>query len=115
MTWLALKDQRDDRGMLTPLALALDAIDDNGCDCGTDEPGTCLACLCEAALKDLWTALDIGDVLMNASSSRLIVAEIIEDLSDRRGLGQEWGQIDPDTQRSIVERWENIVSGRKAP
>lgn len=51
---LAIKEQRDADGKLTDLALACDALEDNGCDCGTDEPGTCLACLCEAALKSLW-------------------------------------------------------------
>jgi hypothetical protein len=33
------------------MALALDAIENHGCDCGTDEPGTCLACRCEKALR----------------------------------------------------------------
>ena len=51
--WLA--GERDAEGNLTPLALALDALSDHGCDCGTDEPGTCLACVCEAALRALWT------------------------------------------------------------
>lgn len=55
--WRSQKDQRDAQGLLTPLALALDAIEDNGCDCGVDEEGSCLACLCEAALKDAWARL----------------------------------------------------------
>lgn len=46
-------DQRDAEGNLTPLALALNALGDHGCDCGTDESGSCLACLCEAALLSL--------------------------------------------------------------
>ena len=54
MNWTKLKDERDAEGLLTPLALALDALEDNGCDCGEDEPGPCLACRCEAALRDLW-------------------------------------------------------------
>lgn len=58
MGWLQMKNQRDADGNLTPLALALDAIEDNGCDCGEDEPGTCMACLCETALLDLWTKLE---------------------------------------------------------
>ena len=55
--WGQLTNQRDENGDLTPLALALDAIADNGCDCPEDEPGTCLACRCELALKALWNAL----------------------------------------------------------
>ena len=49
-----LNEQRNTAGELTPLALAIGALEDYGCDCGEDEPRTCLACLCEAALKDLW-------------------------------------------------------------
>jgi len=45
------KDERDEHGFLTDMALAVESLEDNGCDCGTDEPGTCLACRCEAALK----------------------------------------------------------------
>lgn len=52
--WHALSEQRDEHGNLTTLALAVDAIEDAGCDCGADDPGTCLACVCEAALKELW-------------------------------------------------------------
>jgi hypothetical protein len=46
-----LTDERDEHGYLTDVALAVAALEDAGCDCGTDEQGTCLACLCEAALK----------------------------------------------------------------
>jgi len=38
-------EERDADGSLTDWALAFDAILGNGCDCGTDEPGTCLACV----------------------------------------------------------------------
>ncbi|MFA5053207.1 MAG: hypothetical protein WC565_04075, partial [Parcubacteria group bacterium] len=55
--WSELDSERDANGEFTPLAMALQAISDHGCDCGTDEPGSCLACVCEAALKDLWIAL----------------------------------------------------------
>jgi hypothetical protein len=44
-------DERDADGDLTPMALALSAIADNGCDCGVGEEGSCLACLCESALR----------------------------------------------------------------
>jgi hypothetical protein len=53
------RSQRDTSGKLTPLALALEAIEGNGCDCGTDEPGTCLACRCEDALDDLLTQITV--------------------------------------------------------
>jgi hypothetical protein len=54
-----LQNERDENGLLTPLALALDAIADCDldCDCGNDEPGTCLVCCCENALRDLWEKL----------------------------------------------------------
>jgi len=50
--------EMDQSGNLTSLALALDSISANGCDCGEDEPGTCLACLCEKALRDLCKRLE---------------------------------------------------------
>ena len=56
-----LLEQRDADGNLTPLALALDAIQNNGCDCGTDEPGSCMACICEAALRDIWERLQAAE------------------------------------------------------
>ena len=55
--WSQMRLERDDNGWLTPLALALNAISDYGCDCGTDEPGTCLCCLCENALRYQWEQL----------------------------------------------------------
>lgn len=52
------KDERDEKGELTDLALAVNAIQSVGCDCGTDEPGTCLACLCEPVLERLLGELE---------------------------------------------------------
>jgi len=52
--WDKMIDEWDTDGNLTPLALALAALQDYGCDCGDNEPGTCLPCLCETALHDLW-------------------------------------------------------------
>lgn len=37
------------------------------------------------------------------------VKKIVEDLSDRRGLGQEWYQIDPEQQKEIMRVWADIV------
>jgi hypothetical protein len=58
MNWFHAKNERDENGELTPLALAIDALEGNGCDCGEDEKGTCLACRCEAALRYLYEKLD---------------------------------------------------------
>jgi hypothetical protein len=58
MTWLNMAEQRDVDGNLTDLALALNAISDIGCDCGTDEDESCVCCLCEQALKCLWEQLE---------------------------------------------------------
>lgn len=50
---MTLADELDERGpdgLLTPWALACGALRD-GCGCDYDEPGTCLGCLCEAAMR----------------------------------------------------------------
>lgn len=52
-SWLEREHERNEDGTYTPLAMALQALSDDGCDCGTDEPGTCLGCLCEAALRSV--------------------------------------------------------------
>ncbi len=38
-----------------------------------------------------------------------IVDQIIENLSDRRGIGHEWYQIDEETQQEIRKEWIEIV------
>src|SRR3990172_393384 len=45
------RDERNSYGALTDWALAFDALSDYGCDCGDDEPGTCLACVCGRAMR----------------------------------------------------------------
>jgi len=40
---------------------------------------------------------------------KLSVEEIIFDLSDRRGLRQEWEQIDDDIVEEIKEKWQEII------
>jgi hypothetical protein len=37
------------------------------------------------------------------------VFDIIEDLSDRGGLQNEWENIDGDIQDEIIEKWKNII------
>ena len=44
-----------------------------------------------------------------------IVAALIEDLSDRRGLSHEWEAIDEDIQEEIRQEWLQIVLTRLAP
>src|SRR3990172_11229022 len=45
------RDERNSYGALTDWALPFDALSDYGCDCGDDEPGTCLACVCGRAMR----------------------------------------------------------------
>ena len=39
-----------------------------------------------------------------------IVDEIIKDISDRKGIGDEWDYIDEDIQDEIKEEWQQIVN-----
>ena len=39
----------------------------------------------------------------------LAVDSIIADLTDRRGLRQEWEQIDKDIKNDIIEVWDGII------
>lgn len=41
--------------------------------------------------------------------SENIVNEIIKDLTDRRGINNEWFSIDEDIQEEIKETWKNII------
>ena len=38
------------------------------------------------------------------------VFDIIHDLNDRRGLRQEWEEIDDDIQEEIIEKWLEILN-----
>lgn len=57
MGWSEMNKERDGNGELTDLALALEGLEGLGCDCGTDESGSCVGCLCEAALKSQWSRI----------------------------------------------------------
>ena len=46
---------------------------------------------------------------MNEETAKKIVDAIIDDLSDRRGLRQEWEQTDDETQQEIKDEWVAIV------
>lgn len=39
-----------------------------------------------------------------------IVNAILDDISDRRGIGDEWDGIDEDIQDKIKEKWEEIIN-----
>lgn len=41
--------------------------------------------------------------------AKKIVEGIMKDFTGRRGLRQEWDQIDDDIKKEIVEKWEKIV------
>ncbi len=41
-----------------------------------------------------------------------IVFEILSDFTDRRGLGQEWDNIDDDIQEEIIQEWIDIVKSK---
>ena len=40
-----------------------------------------------------------------------VTDEILMDLTDRRGLRQEWEQIDPDIQDEIRATWIGLITG----
>jgi trans-2-enoyl-CoA reductase len=42
-------------------------------------------------------------------AAQYIVEQIILDLNDRRGLRQEWENIDEDIQEEIKEQWKYIA------
>jgi hypothetical protein len=43
------------------------------------------------------------------ASATKAVRRIIDDLSDRRGLGYEWGEIDDSTQEEIRKKWRDLI------
>jgi hypothetical protein len=53
-SWYQITKQCDANGKPTDLALAITALENNGCSCETYEEGACMACLCEKALYSLY-------------------------------------------------------------
>jgi hypothetical protein len=45
----------------------------------------------------------------NTVAAKIAVEGIIKDLTNRRGLRQEWEQIDEDIQEEIKDQWTLIV------
>ena len=46
------------------------------------------------------------------TTSERKVWEILEDLTDRKGLKQEWAQIDEDIKDEIFAEWVKIINRR---
>lgn len=46
---------------------------------------------------------------MASELAKKIVADILSDMTDRRGFRQEWDGVDEDIQTEIREVWEAIV------
>ncbi len=49
----------------------------------------------------------MNDVRLRAAT---VVAEIVDDLYDRQGLGDEWDQITDDVRDEIIDTWRSIVA-----
>ncbi len=47
---------------------------------------------------------------MTREAARRIVDRIVADLTDRRGLGQEWDQIDDEIQDEIIATWVDLIA-----
>ncbi len=50
--------------------------------------------------------------MVNVESN--IAIDLIFDLTSRSGLGNEWDQIDEDTQREIMDSWQIIIRNHLA-
>lgn len=46
------------------------------------------------------------------AAAELIVEGIRRDFTDRRGLRQEWEQIDDDIQKEILAKWKSIAEAK---
>jgi len=46
---------------------------------------------------------------MEKQTAENIISDIVLDLTDRRGLRQDWERIDEDIQIEIFEAWQNII------
>jgi hypothetical protein len=44
--------------------------------------------------------------------ARFVVNDIMQDMMERGGIGDEWEYIDPDTQDEIIECWIDLVEQR---
>jgi hypothetical protein len=46
---------------------------------------------------------------MNQQTAKKIVEALITDLTDRKGLGNMWEEIDQDIQEEIMTKWVSLV------
>lgn len=51
--------------------------------------------------------------MISEEAAAIIVDAIIMDLTDRKGLRQEWAQIDENIQEEIREGWIKIAMGKE--
>jgi len=105
------RDERDAAGNLMPWALACDALSDNGCDCGEDEPGTCLACVCERAMRAERARAEWAEARADAERTTI---ESIEQEAAELGHDVDGDESVADFMRSLVrERDEaRALAGR---
>jgi hypothetical protein len=45
----------------------------------------------------------------NVSMAEEIVNEIINDICDRSGIGDEWDNLDKDVEEEIIDGWKEII------
>lgn len=65
---------------------------------------------CGICITNDWAEQHAGqDCRPLVDASKKIVSDIIRDFTDRRGLKQEWYNIDEDIQEEIKKVWFNIV------
>jgi hypothetical protein len=53
----------------------------------------------------------MGNILLT-NTAKLIVKDILYDLTGRKGLGDEWDSIDGDIQDEIKQEWTEMVITR---
>jgi hypothetical protein len=62
--------------------------------------------ICFPSLLPLYSA---GLIMSFKCTNECIVDEIVADLCGRRGLRQEWEEIDEETQKEIKLTWRKII------
>jgi len=48
---------------------------------------------------------------MELEQAETAAEEIVDDLKNRKGLGDEWEQISPELQKEIQAKWRDIILG----
>jgi hypothetical protein len=62
-------------------------------------------------LKDEYYAYVLDEADEPPPREKKILFDIVRDFTDRRGLRQEWEQIDDDIQEEILSTWLGIIKG----